>query len=81
MLEARGIKSTPNRLWSNVEGDIDALDGVLRITKIRVNYYLKYKKTQHEKVIRAFKYHPEKCPAYMTLKDAVKFDLSFKKDQ
>lgn len=71
----RGIPSAPDRLKADVEGDIDAVEGVLRITKIRVNYHLVYTQEQQEKVDRAFQNHPVKCPAYMSLKDAIDFDL------
>ncbi|MCH8068715.1 MAG: OsmC family protein [Candidatus Marinimicrobia bacterium] len=77
-LEARKIKSAPDRLFSEVEGDIESIDGVLRITKIRVIYHLKYAGDEEEKVQRAFKSHPLKCPAYMTLRDVVEFTLSLK---
>lgn len=76
VLEVRGIPSAPDCLRADVEGDIDSIDGVMRITKIRVHYHLKYKLSQKVKVDRAFQYHAEKCPAYKTLKDVVKFHLS-----
>jgi len=37
-----------------VEGDIDAVDGVLRITKIRVAYHLKCSDDQMDAVNRAY---------------------------
>ena len=59
-----------------MEGDIDAIDSVLRITKIRVAYHLKCSEDQMDPVNRAYEHHPIKCPAYMTLRGAIDFTLS-----
>ena len=59
-----------------MEGDIDAVDGVLRITKIRVAYHLKCSDDQMDAVNRAYDHHPIKCPAYMTLRGVIDFTLS-----
>ena len=75
-LDVRGIQSAPDRLKAEVEGDINDVDGVLLITKILVAYQLKYTDDQYPKVKRAFNAHKEKCPAYMTVRDAVDFQLT-----
>ena len=72
----RGIQSAPDRLKAEVEGDINDVDGVLRITEIRVAYQLKYTDDQYPKVKRAFNAHKEKCPAYMTVRGAVDFQVT-----
>ena len=59
-----------------MEGDIDAVGGVLRITKIRVAYHLKCSDDQMDAVNRAYDHHPIKCPAYMTLRGAIDFTLN-----
>ena len=41
-----------------MEGDIDAIDGVMRITKIRVAYNLKCSEDQMDAGNRAYKHHP-----------------------
>ena len=63
-----------------MEGDIDAIDRVLRITKIRVAYHLKCSDDQMDAVNRAYEHHPIKCPAYMTFWDAIDFSFSLETD-
>ncbi len=63
-----------------MEGDIDAIDSVLRITKIRVAYHLKCSEDQMDPVNRAYDHHPIKCPAYMTFRDAIDFSFSLETD-
>ncbi|MBK5102419.1 MAG: hypothetical protein JJE15_15770, partial [Desulfobacteraceae bacterium] len=47
----RGIKSAEN-LVAEVEGDIEEVDGVLKITKIRIKYYIKIPSGTREKAER-----------------------------
>ena len=63
-----------------MEGDIDAIDSVLRITKVRVAYPLKCSDDQLDAVNRAYEHHPTKCPAYMTFRDAINFSFSLETD-
>jgi uncharacterized OsmC-like protein len=46
-----------------VEGDIEDLDGVMVITKIRVRYRMKVPKDKREAAERALSVHEKKCPA------------------
>ncbi len=63
-------------MWSNVEGDIDAVDSILRITKVRITYHLKCSEDKMDTVKRAYEHHPKKCPAYMTFRDVIDFTLN-----
>ena len=63
---------------SSVEGDIENVDGVMRITKIRVHYKLKIPEGTEDKAQRALDTHMMKCPAAMTVKDVI--DISFSSD-
>tara|TARA_B100000700_G_scaffold330827_1_gene459359 strand:+ start:33184 stop:33423 length:240 start_codon:yes stop_codon:yes gene_type:complete len=74
----RKIKSAPDRLSAYVEGYIEVVDDVLRITKIRLAYKLRYSEDQMDAVNRAYEYHPIKCPAYMTFQDIIDFSFSLK---
>lgn len=69
-LEARGIKSAGN-LKAEVEGDIEDVDGLLKITKIRLKYRLKIPSGTREKAERALSVYAEKCPAYQSVKDCI----------
>ena len=56
---------------SDVEGDIEDVEGVLKITKIRLRYRFKIPPGSREKVERALETHAEKCPAYQSVKGCI----------
>jgi uncharacterized OsmC-like protein len=66
----REVKSAGN-LVADVEGDIEDVDGVLRITKIRLRYRFKIPSGSRDKVERALETHAEKCPAYQSVKGCI----------
>lgn len=66
----REVKSAGN-LVADVEGDIEDVDGVLRITKIRLRYRFKIPPGSREKVDRALETYAEKCPAYQSVKGCI----------
>jgi uncharacterized OsmC-like protein len=69
-LNVREIKSAEN-LVAEVEGDIEEVDGVLKITKIRIKYHLKIPSGTRDKADRALSVYAEKCPAYQTVKHCI----------
>ena len=66
----RAIKSA-NNLMAQVEGDIEDVDGVLRITKICLRYRFKVPPETREKVDRVLASYAEKCPAYQSVKGSI----------
>ena len=66
----RGIKSADN-LVAQVEGDIEVVDGVMRITKIRLRYRFQVPAGSREKVDRVLATYAEKCPAYQSVKGCI----------
>ena len=66
----REVKSAGN-LVANVEGDIEDVDGVLKITKIRLRYRFKIPSGSREKVERALETYAETCPAYQSVKGCI----------
>jgi uncharacterized OsmC-like protein len=66
----RGVNSAEN-LVADVQGDIEEVDGVLRITTIRLHYRLKVPTGSREKVDRALETYAEKCPAYQSVKGCI----------
>lgn len=54
-----------------MEGDIEDVDGVLKITALRIRYQLKIPSGTREKAERALAVYAEACPAYQTVKDCV----------
>jgi len=67
----RGIKSAEN-LVAEMEGDIEDVEGVLKITTIRIRYRFKIPAGTREKADRALAVYAEKCPAYQTVKDCIR---------
>ena len=66
----RGIKSAEN-LVAQVEGDIEDMDGVMRITKIRLRYRFQVPAGSREKVDRLLASYAEQCPAYQSVKGCI----------
>ena len=66
----RGIKSA-NNLAAQVEGDIEDVDGVMRITRIRVRYHFAIPPGTRENVEKVLASYAEKCPAYQSVKGCI----------
>jgi uncharacterized OsmC-like protein len=66
----RGIKSADN-LVAQVEGDIEDVNGVMRITRIRLHYRFKIPAGTREKMDRLLESYAEKCPAYQSVKGCI----------
>jgi uncharacterized OsmC-like protein len=54
-----------------VEGDIEDVDGVLKITKIRLTYQLKIPAGSRDKAERALAVYADKCPAYQSVRNCI----------
>jgi uncharacterized OsmC-like protein len=66
----RGIKSAEN-LTAEVEGDIEDVNGVMKITKIRLHYRFRVPAGTRDKVDRLIEVYAEKCPAYQSVKGCI----------
>ena len=66
----RQIPSAGN-LSAEVEGDIEEVEGVLKITKIRLKYNVRIPAGTREKVERALETHADKCPAYQSVRNCI----------
>lgn len=66
----RDIKAADN-LTADVEGDIEDVNGVLKITKIRLRYKFTIPKGTRDKVDRLLQSYAEKCPAYQSVKGCI----------
>jgi uncharacterized OsmC-like protein len=66
----RGIKSAEN-LVAHVEGDIEDVDGVLKITRIRLHYRFRIPPGTRDKIDRLLASYAEKCPAYQSVKGCI----------
>jgi len=66
----REVKSAGN-LVADVEGDIEEVEGVLKITKIRLRYRFRCPSGSRDKVKRALETYAENCPAYQSVKGCI----------
>jgi organic hydroperoxide reductase OsmC/OhrA len=71
VLAGKKIPTLGDRFRADVEGDIEDVDGVLRITKIRVKYTLKVPAGKTGEAREALTVYEEKCPAAMSVKGAI----------
>ena len=62
-LAEKQIPTPEDRYRAEVEGDIENVNNVLKITEIRVKYHLKLPKGKEEDARRAFSIYLTSCPA------------------
>ena len=72
----RQIPVEPNKVSADVEGDVEAVDRVLRIARMRVRYRISIPKGTREAAERALATHAEKCPAAMSVKGCIPIDIT-----
>ena len=63
--------STADNLVGQVEGDIAPVDGVIRITAIRVNFQVQVPEEMQEKAERLLTSFATGCPAYQSVKESI----------
>ncbi|WP_226642570.1 OsmC family protein [Mesobacillus subterraneus] len=73
-LEARKIPSSPDKVKANIQGTIEAPEGVLKITKINCHYELKVPSGNREAAERALNVFERGCPVAQTLKGCIQFN-------
>ena len=71
----RDIPAPTDKLQASVEGDIQAVDNVLRITTIRVRYRIRVPAGTREKAQRAVDTHATKCPAANSVRGCIDLDI------
>lgn len=71
VLAGKKIPTLGDRFRADVEGDIEDVDGVLKITKIRVNYTLKVPPGKTDDAREALRAYLVQCPGAMSVKGAI----------
>lgn len=61
-LAEKEIATPQNRFWADVEGDIEDVNGVLKITQIRVTYHLKVLEWKEADARQALAVYLAACP-------------------
>jgi hypothetical protein len=70
-LAGRKIPTHTDRYRAQVEGDIEDVDGVLRITRIRADYYLQAPAGKADEAREVFKDYLKGCPAAMSIQGCI----------
>jgi organic hydroperoxide reductase OsmC/OhrA len=71
VLAGRKIPTFSDRYRADVEGDIEDVDGVLRITRIRVAYTLSVPPGKTDDAREALKTYITRCPAAMSVRGCI----------
>lgn len=71
-LAEKQIPTPEDRYQAEVEGDIENVDSVLKITQIRVTYQLKVPQGKVEEAKEAFSSYLTSCPAAQSLIGCIK---------
>ncbi len=75
-LAARKIPTHPDKLWSEVDGLIEKVDGHLLVTKIVVRYHVKVPAGKREEAERAIGIHEKGCPASQSVQRGIAIEYS-----
>ncbi len=71
VLAGKKIPTWADRYAADVEGDIENVEGVLRITRIRVKYTLKVPAGRTEDAREAIRTYMPLCPGAMSVKGCI----------
>ena len=71
VLAGRKIPTYGDRFRADVEGDIEDMGGILKITRIRVRYTMKVPPGKTEEARQALGEYMVKCPGAMSVQGAI----------
>ncbi len=72
VLAGEKIRTFEDLYWADVEGDIENVGGVLKITTIRVKYHLRVTEDRKEAARQAFESYLSQCPAAQSVIGCIK---------
>ena len=67
----RQIPAEPDAITARVEGDVEAVDRVMRIARIRVHYDIRIPQGLREAAERAVATHEHGCPAATSVRGCI----------
>ena len=74
LLAGKNIPTAGHLYWADVEGDIENVNNVLKITTIRVKFHLTCPDEKVADAKEAFAYYINRCPAAQSVKECIKLD-------
>lgn len=73
-LAKKDIPTTEDRYQAHVEGDIEDVNGVLKITRIRVHYSLKVPRGKADEAHQAFENYLPSCPGAQSVIGCIRIE-------
>ena len=73
-LAGKRIPTPEDRYWADVEGDIEDVNGILKITRIRVQYHLKIPKEKAAEAEEALSTYLVRCPAAQSVIGCIRIE-------
>jgi organic hydroperoxide reductase OsmC/OhrA len=74
VMAGKKIQTSEPLYWAEVEGDIESVNGVLKITTIRVKYHLKVAEEKVSEAQESFSNYISLCPAAQSVKGCIKIE-------
>ncbi len=74
LLAGKKIPTPEDRYWADVEGNIENVNGVLKITRIGVTYHLKIPSDKTAEAREAFSNYITRCPAAQSVIGCIKIE-------
>ena len=78
MLAKSRIPTPADRYHADAAGEIEAVDGILKIVRIKVHYTLKLKPEKRSDAAKAFEVYLPRCPSAQSVKEAIKISHAVK---
>jgi hypothetical protein len=74
LMAGKKIPTPESLYWADVEGDIENVSGVLKITTIRVKYHLKVTEDKVPEAKESFSTYINHCPAAQSVIGCIKIE-------
>ena len=81
VLARKSIPTPEDRYWAEVEGDIENVNNILKITQIRVRYHLKVAPGKAEEAKEAFSSYLAFCPAAQSVIGCIRIQDELKVEE
>jgi hypothetical protein len=72
LLAEKQIETPEENFWADVQGDIEEVNGVLKITQIRVDYHIKLPAGKKEDANQVLRMYLTRCPAATSVMDCIR---------
>ena len=74
VMAGKKIQTPEHLYWADVEGDVENVTGVLKITTIRVKYHLKVAEDKVSDARESFSNYISLCPAAQSVSGCIKIE-------